>query len=196
MELEEMKTNWNELSNRIEKNEKLTIEVIDKMVKYKYRSGLNRIQYPEYIGTLICYVGAAWLIVNFGKLEGTVYQFFGVLIVLLLFILPVISLKSVRSIQRVSISTSTYAETITNFARQKIRFQKLQKINVSLALALFVLSLPVLANIQGKDLSAIPNFWIFFPASLVLLLLFSWWVLQYYNKALNEAEEMLNEVEH
>ena len=196
MELEEMKTEWNKLSTKVEKQEKLTEEVIEKLVKYKYKTGLKRISIPEYAGTLICYVGAAWLIINFGKLDGGMYRFFGAVIILLLFILPVISLRSVTGISRIKIATGTYAETIRDFARQKIKFQKLQKINVSLALGLFVISLPVLANIQGKDISAIPNFWVFFPMSILLILMFSWWVLRNYNNALREAEEMLKELDH
>lgn len=196
MELEEMRAEWNKLSTKVEKQEKLTEEVIEKLVKYKYRTGLKRISIPEYVGTLICYVAAAWLIINFGKLDGGIYQFFGAVIILLLFTLPVISLKSVTGMNRLRIATGTYAETIRDFAKQKIRFQKLQKINVSLALGLFVISLPVLANIQGKDINAIPNFWVFFPMSILLILMFSWWVLSNYNNALREAEEMLKELDH
>ena len=196
MELEEMRTEWTKLSTKVEKQEKLTKEVIEKLVKYKYKTGLKRISYPEYAGTLICYVGAAWLITNFGKLDGGIYQFFGAVIILLLFVLPVISLKSVTRMSRIEIATGTYAETIRDFAKQKINFQKLQRINVSLALGLFVISLPVLANIQGKDLNVIPNFWLFFPMSILLIILFSWWVLRNYNNALREAEEMLKELDH
>ncbi|MCX2681332.1 hypothetical protein OOZ15_15370 [Galbibacter sp. EGI 63066] len=195
MELEEMKNTWNELSKRVEKQELQTDQIIEKMTQQKYHSKLNKISYSEYAGTIICYIGAAYLIVNFAKIEETLMQIFTIIAILLLFILPVISLKSVRIMKNVEISSKTYLEAINHFGKQKIRFQKLQKLNVSLGLFLLLISVPVLSAIQGKNISETPYFWtLIFPFSILFFLVFAYWVMKSYNKVLNATEEMLSEI--
>ncbi len=90
MELEEMKSNWEEISKRIEKQELLTTQLIEKMTHKKYKSKLKKIGNSEYVGTLTCYVGAAYLIINFTKLEEFIFQLFCIITILLLFALPII----------------------------------------------------------------------------------------------------------
>lgn len=195
MELEEMKNSWEELSKKVEKQEILTNQMIEKMTQQNYHSKLNKIGYAEFIGTLVCYIGAAYLSVHLLKIEGITMQLFGGIAIALLLILPIISLQSIRAMKSVNIASGTYVETLQNFARQKIRFQKLQKLNVSLGLLLMLLAVPVLAAIQGRDLSQTPYFWtLIFPLFVLFFLAFAYWVLRSYNKALHEAEKMLSEI--
>lgn len=195
MELEEMKDTWNTLSEKVEKQDILLNKTIEKMKQQHYNSKLNKIGYAEYIGTIICYIGAAYIGINFLKIEGPLMQAVAALSILLLFILPVISLKSVRTIKNADIYAKTYLETINSFAKQKMRFQKLQKLNVFLGLLLMLLIFPVLSAIQGKDLSHIPNFWtVIFPFFIILMLGFAYWVLKSYNKILEDTEKMLSEI--
>lgn len=195
MELEEMKVAWEALSKKVEKQERLTNETIEKMTEHNYSSKLNKIAYSEYIGTVICYTGAAYLILNFAEITTLTMQVFCVVDILLLFILPVISLKSLKDIKDVHISTQSYSETIREYALHKIRFQKLQKWNVALAMFLMVTGIPVLTTILGKDISAVPDFWtLIFPLGVLFFTCFSIWVLRYYNRILKQAEEVLSEV--
>jgi hypothetical protein len=105
MELEEMKATWEALSNRLQKQEQLTNQVIEKMINQNYRSRLNKIVFAEYIGTIICYIGAAWLITNFPKISSLMPQVLCIATVLLLFAVPVISLKSVKALKNINMST-------------------------------------------------------------------------------------------
>lgn len=195
MELEDMKNTWQEVSDRVEKQEILTNQLIEKMTHEKYHSKLNKIGYSEYAGTLICYIGAAYLIGNFTKIDGLLMQIFAIIAIALLFILPIISLKSLRTIRSVNISSKTYLEAIEDFGKRKIRFQKLQKLNVSLGLFLMLTGAPVLSSILGKDLSQIPHFWtLIFPISITFFLVFSFWVLRAYNKILNQTGKMLSDI--
>ncbi len=196
MELEEMKKTWQEVSRRVEKQEILTNQLIEKMTHEKYHSKLNKIGYSEYAGTLICYVGAAYLIMNFTKIDDIRMQVFASIAIALLFILPIISIKSLRTIRRVNLSSKTYVEAIDDFVKRKIRFQKLQKLNVSLGLFLMLTGVPVLSSIQGKDLSQIPYFWtLIFPISTAFFLVFAFWVLRSYHKILNQTEKMLSDIQ-
>lgn len=195
MELEEMKNTWEELSKRIEKQELVTNQLIEKMTQQKYTSRLNKIGFAEYVGTIICYIGAAYLIMHFEKIEETLLQVFAVIAIVLLFVLPVISLKSIRALKMVNVSSQSYVETLTAFAKQKLKFQKLQKLNVALGFFLLLTVTPVLAAIQGKDLSQSPYFWtLIFPLSVLFFFGFAYWVLKSYNKLLAENEKMLTAI--
>lgn len=195
MELEEMKLAWNALSKRVEKQEILNQQMIEKMTKNQFQTNLKKIAFPEYIGTIICYLGAAYLSVNIPKLEEPLIQFFGVISVVLLLILPIISLQSIRAMRKINLSSHTYLETIQIFGKQKIRFQKLQKLNVSLGLFLMVIGVPVLLSIQGVSLNPTPLFWmLYFPLGVIFFLGFSYWVLKNYNRTLKATEKMLSEI--
>tara|TARA_R100000789_G_C2893108_1_gene118081 strand:+ start:305 stop:529 length:225 start_codon:yes stop_codon:yes gene_type:complete len=64
MELEEMKNLWEGMNDRIEKQERLTKNLIGNVTEEKYHSKLKKIRYSEIIGTIICYLGAIYLIMN------------------------------------------------------------------------------------------------------------------------------------
>jgi hypothetical protein len=195
MELEEMQSAWNNLSNRVEKQDARTNKIMEQLTQQNYQSKLNRIGYPEFIGTLVCYAGAAYVSVHLPNIEGAFMQVLAALSIGLLLLLPILSLASMRAMKSVRISTSTYLETINTFGRQKIRFQKLQKINVCLGLVLMLLALPVLAAIQGKDLSQIPYFWtLVFPLFGLMMIAFAFWVLKAYNKTLHALENQLADI--
>ncbi|WP_026897031.1 hypothetical protein [Daejeonella oryzae] len=195
MELEQMKSGWAELTNRVEKQELLSNQMIERISKQKYHSKLNKIGFSEYTGTIVCYIAAAYISVNLLKIDQTLMQVFGLVSIALLLILPIISLQSLRAVKGINISSKTYLETIKSFAAQKIRFQKLQKLNVALGMLLMLIIIPVFSAIQGKNLSQIPNFWtIIFPVSVLFFLGFAFWVLKYYNKVLSEAEQMLSDI--
>lgn len=195
MELEEMKLAWNDLSKRVEKQEILNQQIIEKMTKDQYQSNIKKIALPESIGTIICYLGAAYLAVNIPKLDETLMQILGAIAIILLLILPIISLQSVRAMRKINLSSHSYLEAIQVFGQQKIRFQRLQKLNVSLGLFLMVISVPVLMAIQDKSIELSLLFWmLYFPLGIMFFLGFSFWVLKYYNRKLEATERMLAEV--
>lgn len=192
MELDEMKSTWEQLGKRVEKQEILNHQVIEQMTRHSYNSSLRRISLPEFIGTIICYIAAAYISVNLLKIEFFAVQVLGAISILLLLIMPIISLQSVRVMKQVNISSLTYLETIRIFSKQKIKFHELQKINVVLGMLLMLIIIPVFAAIQGKNVNQMPYFWtIVFPAGILFFIGFSLWVLKYYNKALKQAEQSL-----
>lgn len=195
MELDEMKNLWEGMSNRIEKQERLTKNLIGNVTEEKYNSKLKKIRYSEIIGAIICYLGAIYLIINFMKIDPLAEKIFAVISIGLLITLPIISLRSLNSMQKVKISSKTYLETLNDFGKQKIRFQKFQKLNVSLGLFLILVAIPVLSAIKGVDLSETKHFWILtFPISIIAFFGFAFWVLKSYNKSLEATEKLLSEI--
>ncbi|RNI31583.1 hypothetical protein [Rufibacter latericius] len=195
MELEEMQQAWLKLSLKVEQQEALATQLVEKTMHQSYHSTLNRIKYPEMVGTFVCYAAAGYVSVHLFKIEGQFMQLLAALTIVVLLVLPIISLSAVRAIKGVNISGATYVETIKTFAQQKIRFQRLQKINVLLGLVLFGVSLPVMAAIQGKDLNQIPYLYtVMLPVGVATFLAFAYWVLRAYNKTLAEMESLLTDI--
>ena len=193
MELEDMKTTWQEMSNKLRDQERLTQQLIERMTQESYQSRIQKIGTSEYVGTIICYIGAAYVIMNITKIDRPVMQLFALIVVLLLFALPIISLKSVSALRGISLSSKSYLEAIEDFTKRRVRFEKLQKINISLGLLVLLVLIPVLAAIQGKDVTQVAHFWtLIFPIAVAFFLAFSYWVLNSYKRILNRTEKMLS----
>lgn len=195
MELEEMKNLWEGMSKKVEKQELRTNQLLEKVTEQKYHSKLNKIRYSEIIGAIICYLGAIYLIMNFMKIDPLAEKIFAVIAIGLLLILPVISLRSLNAMQNLKISSKTYLDALNDFGKRKIRFQKFQKLNISLGLFLIIVAIPVLSAIKGTDLSETEYFWtLTFPVSIIAFLGFAYWVLKSYNKSLEATEKLLSEI--
>ncbi|MCG2616957.1 hypothetical protein LZZ85_21855 [Terrimonas sp. NA20] len=196
MELEEMKNAWNEMNNTPGRQSRLTTHLIDQMTQNNYRSKINKIGQFEYIGSIICYLAAAYLLANVATIQTEVIQFLAFIAIALLLVLPFISIRSLCAVKNINISSNSYLDTIKDFSTRKMRFQRLQKLNISLGFFLMLIILPVLASIRGKDISRIPYFWsLIFPLAVVFFLAFSVWTLRSYNRMLKQTENMLRSIE-
>ena len=131
MELDDLKKHWDEVNKEADMQQKLSPKIIDEMTRTKYNSSLKKIIYPEIIGILICIAGAVFIVLNFHKLDTTFFQAVGVVTILLLVTLSVISLKALRQLNIGNVN-KPYVEALKEFAIQKIRFHKFQKINIIL----------------------------------------------------------------
>ena len=193
MELDDLKNDWESILNP----NTLTTKAINQMTQKKYASKIKKIKYPELIGGVICLLGIGCIGFNFNKLDTFFLQSTGVLMMLLLVVLPAISLISLHQFNTTEDLSKPYVETIKQFAIKKLRFQKYQQANALLCYLLLVaiiILMPKLSN--GKDITYSKTFWIFaFSFGYLFLLFFSKWVKKFYNKSLNEAEQLLKEVE-
>lgn len=197
MELDELKSSWETLSRKMEQQQQLNAKFIEQMTNQNYKHRLNNIARPEFIGSIICFIFAIALVYNFNTLNTLLLQISGGFSVLFLIVLPVLSFQSIRGLQTINMSLPTYKNTLKEFAKQKIRFQKFQKLNVFLSFIFMVAFAPVSVKLlAGKDIfqNSTPWFTIL-PASAVVLFFVSRWVLKHYNNALKKAEELLTEIE-
>lgn len=197
MELEELKSAWETLGIKLEKQQQLNTKLIEQMTSQNYKHRLNNIARPEFIAGIFCFMMAIALIWNFGTFNTLLLQIFAGFSVLFLIVLPVLSFQSIRGLQTVNLSLPTYKNTLKEFAVQKIRFQKFQKLNVYLSFLFMIAFAPVSVKLlAGKDISQNASLWLItLPASFVVLFFGSRWVLKHYNNSLKKAEELLNEIE-
>jgi uncharacterized membrane protein len=197
MELDDLKNTWKGIDNQLKNQQNLNPKMIDQMTKTKYYSSLKKIAYSEIIGVIICFAGAAYVVLNFSKLDTTFLQGVGLISILLLLTLSVISLMSLRQFNMKENVNEPYAKTLKVFAIKKIRFHKFQRINVTLSYLLLVTTIILLSKFfGGKDITDSKYFWtISFSFGYIFLLFYSKWVMKYYNKTLRQTEELLLELQ-
>ena len=137
------------------------------------------------------------MVIKFDKLNTLFLQGLGVTILLLLLILPAISLTMLWQLAKTGNVAQPYAETLKNFATQKIRFYKFQKLNALLSYILMVAFIILFPRFfGGKSLHDNKYFWtLMIPVGYIFLYFFSKWVLKSYKKTLDQSEELLKELQ-
>ena len=194
MELDDFKNSLNRESN--EEAQHLTPKIIDQMIERKYYSKMKRIAYPEYIGVAICLLAATFIGLNFYKLDTPFLKGTGIVSIFTLLIISIISLVSLRAFNNIRDVNKPFVETLKTFATHKLRFYKLQKVNVVLSYLLLVTIIVLISKLfNGIDVTGNKYFWIFsFTFGYIFLLFYSRWVMKYYKKTLLQTEELLKEL--
>ncbi len=196
MELDDLKNTWEDISGRVNKQQHLSPEIIEKITRAKYYPGFKKIAYPEITGVIICIAAAVFVILTFSRLDTHFLQGVGIVFIVLLLALSAISVLSLRQFSRKGDVNKTYAETLKDFAVQKIRFHKLQRINATLSYVLLVTTIVLLSKLFGNnDITNSKYFWIYsFSFGYIFLLCFTGWVNKYYKKTLQQTEALLIEL--
>lgn len=194
MELDDLKNTWTEVTDK----SKIDTKMIDEITKSNYKSNLKKIIFPEIIGVLICILSAVYIGLHFDQLDTNILKGTGILAIVLVVVIPFISLISLLQFNTIGDLNKPYAETLTDFATQKIRFHKLLKISSLLSYLLLVTVIILLSKLFGEnDISKSKYYWIFsFSFGYFFLLFYSKWVTKYYRNTLQQAEDLLNELKH
>ena len=194
MELDDFKNSLNVESN--EEAQHLTPKIIDQMIERKYYSKMKRIAYAEYIGVAICLLAATFIGLNFYKLDTSFLKATGIVSIFTLLIISIISLVSLWAFNNIRDVNKPFVETLKTFATHKLRFYKLQKVNVVLSYLLLVTIIILISKLFNDiDVTGNKYFWIFsFTFGYIFLLFYSRWVMKYYKKTLLQTEELLKEL--
>ena len=195
MELDDLKTTWQNEGNASAQNN-LTTLIIDKMTKEKYNSKIKKITFPEIIGSIICVIAAGFIALNFYKLDTTVLQAVGIASIISLLIISPLGVLSLQQLNIKKDLNKPYAETLKIFAKQKMAFYKMQKINIILCYLLMVTIIVLLPKLFGnKDITEYKYFWLYaFSTGYIFLLLLSKFVSKFYKKTLQQTEELLKDL--
>ncbi|MBA4849290.1 hypothetical protein [Emticicia sp. BO119] len=197
MELEELKTLWDEAGNLKEKQPFLKTKTIEKMTEIRYKSKLKKVIFHESLGTLFAFGAVVYMIINFNKLTTLFFQGIGIITSLMLIVLPIISLVLLYQINSIGDVNQPYVETLKQFAKQRLRFIRFQQVSVVFAYILLVFVILLMPKFTGgRSLNENKYFWaIAIPIGYIFLSFFSRWVIKYYSKTLQQAEELLKELE-
>lgn len=197
MELEELRSEWQEMSTELKKQKILTDKLIIDMTQKKYNNKLKSISIPETIGSVVCFAAAIYILMNFGEFDTWYIQLSGLFSALFCIVLPIISLRSIFGMQKLNMSTSNYKQSLERFAKNKKQFVWIQKVSFYLSFVLVIVSLPVAAKLMnGKDLFLESKVWLWYiPFGFIFLYIFSKWVFKHYKKTTDSAESLLKELD-
>jgi hypothetical protein len=195
MELEEMKTIWNEMSAEIEKQKKLTDSLIIKMTQVNYRSKIGKIIIPETIGSLGCMATALFIFINFQQLDNWYLKVCGVASAVISLLLAVLSLRAVNKLSSINISNNNFKQSLSDYSKGKIQFVFVQKLTFYLGAVLMITILPVMCKlIDGVDLFKVTRLWLWYVVAFPFFRWFTTWVFKRYKKIIQGAENILKEL--
>jgi len=196
MELDEMKSLWEDMSEKLERQKLLTDKVVLEMTQKKYRAKLNYISVPETVGTIICFAMAVYVLVNFDKLDTWYLALCGVISVSFCVILPILSLRSISRMKKIDVKHNSYKESLKLYAQSKDAFVKVQKAGYYLGFIFSLTVLPVAGKLlRNKDLLLEARLWIWYiPLAIAFQFLFSKWVFKQYTSAAKGARSLLEEL--
>jgi cobalamin synthase len=196
MELEEMKTLWEEMSIKLEKQKKMTDTLIIKMTKENYRNKISKILIPEMIGSLGCAAQIVFTLINFQDLNTWYLSVCGIIALVVLLLMPLLSLQSVRALRSVNISQNDYKQSLLHYSKSKKQFVLVQKINFYLGCILMIVILPVMGQlVGGKDLFKVTQLWWIYAIGFIFFYAFARWVYKCYVTTASDAEDILKELE-
>jgi hypothetical protein len=199
MELEKMKTLWQEMSEQIEEQKQLTDTLIMDMTQQKYTQKFNKITTYESIGAAICFITAILILVNFKKLDTWYLAGCGIFTLSYLLTLPILVLRSLKTIRSINISSASYKESIVGFAKAKKQLLLIQKLGMYVNFILFLAIIPVTSKLMGdKDIFMTGgSLWKYgFIAIVAIAMIFvSRWGYGCYKNITNSAENILKELE-
>jgi len=198
MELEEMQATWSQMSDQLDNQKKLTDKLIMEMTKERYKNKIGILSKYEGIGAVICFIMAILLISQFHELNTWYLLASGVFTVCYLIALPVIVLRSIRSLKSIDLTNNNYKETLIAYTKKKRQFLLTQKVGIYLNFILLVVSLPAIFKVfKGKDIfiTNINLMYWYIPIMAVFLILFSIWGYDKYKNVTTSASHILEELE-
>lgn len=197
MELEEMKSLWEDLSVKVEQQEKIQKEILMEMTQKKYRQKLGQVAFSEILGSVICFACAGYFIYKFPQLQNPVNQVLMILNILIVTIIPVFSLKSIWSLNQLDLGESAPVRVLEKFQRDKKRFWKVQKYGLYLSGIFLITILPPLMELAG-DPSMVERSWYwlgYVPIGFMFLFFFTRFVMKKYQASLKDSEEVLKNLD-
>tara|TARA_R110002073_G_scaffold72537_1_gene177234 strand:+ start:211886 stop:212551 length:666 start_codon:yes stop_codon:yes gene_type:complete len=198
MNLEEMQTVWSEMSDQLENQKKLTNKLIMEMTREKYRTKIDKIFNYEFIGAIICFIAAIFLIVNFQKLDTWHLMACGIFVISYLFIIPLLVLNSIKKMRRINLLKNSYKQTLIAYVKSRNHFLFMQRLGIFSNFLLLLVSLPVIVKFSDNVdiLSTQSTNWYWYLLILILfLILFSRWGYKGYKSMTTSAENILRELE-
>lgn len=196
MELEEMKAQWENMSQELDKQKLLTDRIVVDMTRRKFKEKLRGISVPETVGTVICFAMAIFLILNFTKLDTWYLILCGILSIGFCITLPILSMRSIGKMKKIDISDSSYRESLEQYAREKNLFVKIQKTGYYGGFIFALTILPAIGKItRDKDFLMESRLWIWYiPLIIIFHFLFSKWVFKHYSAIAKSATNLLEDL--
>ena len=198
MELEEMKSLWNDMSARVEKIEIVNQQNIIKMTEQKYRNTFSFMFNAELIGALISFLFGAVIIYNFGTFNTWYLQLCGFVGLLMYVLIPVIVVVNIKNLKQLDLATNNQKNLFAEFTKRKKRLLFIQQFSGTYVVLTMFVTMPISAMIfNGKDFflkEHSPYLWLFLAAAAIVMLFIARRGNACYKKATASAEATLMEL--
>ncbi len=199
MQLEEMKNLWDEMSLKIDSQQKLTNKLIMEMTQQKFRNRFSTLSIYETSGAVICFLAASFIVLNLEKMNTWYLMLFGILSALILIILPILSLRALNGMKKFNFTKNSYKQTLVKFAKRKKNMMLIQQLSVGISIILMWLVAPVFLMIfKGKDFfmqEYSTGMLLFFAATTIGVIFFARWGYGCYKRITASAEKDLKDLE-
>ncbi len=198
MNFEELQKEWQDLSKKVASQQVLTDQLIMKMTQKDYSNAIRRITVAEYIGSVICFATAAFIIYKLPLFTSVESITAVTLILAILIVMPLLSIFSLRAFNKVDLAHMTPAEAFATHQQGKKRVASFQMLGLILSFLLMFLILPVFLTIQkGVDIFTIDfdwsGVWMSLPFGILFLILFIRVVTKQYRKYFKKATQTLED---
>ena len=198
MELEEMQAAWTAMSSELEQQKKLTNELIMNMTQERYKNTWSLLWNAERLASLVCYGFLIFLLLKFALLDTVLLKICGVLAAIIMAIIPVLSLRSIKNIKEVNLSTASVRETIATYSTQKQKFLSFQKLNVALSFVFMLVSVPVTIKIlNGRNIFTDfgHKLWFVIPFMLLFFVGFFWLIYRWYKHMFQRSQKLIDQAQ-
>ena len=198
MDIEEIQATWAQMSNELEKQKKLTNQIILQMTQGRYSHKFRMITTIETIGALICFAVGLYILANIGKLD-TWYLFSsGIFTLAFLLVMPILILRALQKIKNIDILRKNYRETLVSYTKAKKNLLKLQQFSIYASFFLMFTTAAVFSKIwSNKDFFVIdrdPIVYVALAIALIFMVFFTRWGYKGYMNITRSAEDIINEL--
>ncbi|NER15209.1 hypothetical protein GWK08_17265 [Leptobacterium flavescens] len=199
MDLEEMQAVWSDMSDQLEKQKKLTNEIIIKMTQDQYKKKINKIVYSEFIGGIICAATVIYILVNFHKLDSWLTLTSGITTLIVLIGSVSYSYWWVRRANRINLVENSYKQTLIDFSKFKKKSSQLKKFSYFLGIGMMIIVLPVFLKLMGgkdflTDPDSVKGVLYALPFGILFMIIYTYFVMKYYGKTIRSAGNLLEDL--
>ncbi|MGB1217341.1 MAG: hypothetical protein ACPG5P_05670, partial [Saprospiraceae bacterium] len=194
-DLEEMKSLWGDMSNKLEQQELLNDKIILEMTELKYKNKINKLFNLELMPNVFNTVVAVFILINFYKLDTLFLQMSGGVLIIL-FLSSFFSLWKIQQMKNLDV-TNHFEKTLTSYVKLRKELHFFYKLSYPLGFVVFILFCPVYTKIFfGKALEMTPLLWLVFSIIIIIVLTTTSLVVsKSYGKLTDSAENILKELD-
>ena len=196
MDLESMKETWLKMSEELEKQKKLTNEIILKMAHERSSSRLNRIIYMELIGCGIALLVLIYILFNFHRLDNWLTISGGVGTAVIMIAAVIMSVNIMRKAKKINILKTTYGKVISDFndLTKTLGIYKRASIGLNIIMP-FLLMPPMAQLLAGKDLlTDLEEFKETLIMTFILIPPMLYFIIRYYTRSMSKVRQAINEL--
>jgi len=198
MELEEMKSLWEKMSQNLKSQKLLTDKMIVQMIENRYENKFQNLILPETIASVICLATAIFIVSHFEKMDTWYLELSSVFAVTYLIILPIFSLQAIYRMKNINISKQNYKQTLIDYNQAKKQYQQVIKWGFFLNFFLMISVLLLTLRIFGKEdviVSEMKMWLMLLPLGILFVIVVSKYAYRLSKSTMSNAEQVLKELD-